>query len=111
MRQATRYLIATGWVLSALVVSDASAIARPIAPLSRFTPAQIQRLSRDLNRSNAEDFFRQGQEKLEREVQLLNRKRNLLTDELLKVDPPIQMQRDPSSSERSERPRDRSILD
>ncbi|MBD2203456.1 hypothetical protein H6G33_18670 [Calothrix sp. FACHB-1219] len=55
--------------------------------LPSLTPAQTQQLSRDLVPHSSQDFFRQGQELMEREIELL-RQRQVSNDEpVLKVDP------------------------
>lgn len=46
-----------------------SANAEP--PLPRLTPAQAQHLSRDLVPYNSQEFFRQGKNSIEREIQIL----------------------------------------
>lgn len=80
------------WFLSGLFViaswlniaSMAIAQSRPVAIPSN-VPAN--RISRDLVRSPSEDFFRQGQIQLEREIQQLAKSRELLTKDVLKVSP------------------------
>jgi hypothetical protein len=60
--------------------------------LPNLTPQQIQQFGRDLTPRNSDDFFRQGRDQLEREIQLLDR-RVLSPDQTkLKIDPAL---RDP----------------
>jgi hypothetical protein len=59
--------------------------AQPTASSGQTTPAQFQHLSRDLSRSSSEDFFRQGQANLERELILLTKQRAMSTDGILKI--------------------------
>ncbi|MBD1927714.1 hypothetical protein H6F74_15900 [Trichocoleus sp. FACHB-90] len=49
------------------------------------SPAQAQQFNRDLIPSSSQEFFRQGREKLEREIEILNRRR-LLNSPILKND-------------------------
>jgi hypothetical protein len=64
------------------------------------TPAQSQRLSRDLFIPNSEYFFTKGQDSFEREIQRL-RQRNLSGNEsILKIDPRVQRQKDQYSNPR-----------
>ena len=65
-----------------MVTSPAFALSIP-----NLSSVDRQRLSRDLTPTNAQDFFRQGQAQLEREIQLLNRRSQVQQDDLLKVDP------------------------
>lgn len=63
------------------------------APRS-FTPSQLQQLRNDLIRTQSEDFFREGAEQFEREIELLTREIFLSSESLLKVDPNLQMETD-----------------
>lgn len=67
-----------------------SAIARPVVSVPSLSSYQINRINRDLTRSPAEDFFREGRLKLEREIQLA-RKQQQLTKDVLKVNPDSQI--------------------
>ncbi|BAY21069.1 hypothetical protein NIES2100_08140 [Calothrix sp. NIES-2100] len=59
--------------------------------LPSLTPAQTQHLSRDLVPYNSQEFFRQGQELMEREIQLLRQRQTSTNEPVLKVNsiPPI----------------------
>ncbi len=52
---------------------------------SGLSRGEVERISNDLSRSSTTDFFRQGQEKLEREIRWLDRRRLLSMENLLKV--------------------------
>jgi hypothetical protein len=54
--------------------------------MPNLTSSQLQRISRDLVPSRSQEFFRQGQVQLEREVRQLERKK---TSPVLKVDPAL----------------------
>ncbi len=69
--------------LALLLGGQSSAFARPDSP--PLNPAQAQQLSRDLTRSSSQDFFLQGQERLEREIQILTKRRAAANKPLLKV--------------------------
>ena len=64
-----------------------SVLAQSIPTLSHLNR---QRLDRDLTMTNSQDFFRQGQAQLEREIRLLERRSRTQSDTLLKVDPATQ---------------------
>jgi len=73
-----------------LIVSIATLIASsPVLAqsLPNLSNLDRQRLTRDLTPTNAQDFFKQGQEQLEREIRLLERRSQIKQDDLLKVDP------------------------
>jgi hypothetical protein len=72
------------WVLTLLLGSAAQA-----EPLTGLSSAQLQRLSRDLVPSSAEDFFKKGRSQFDRELELLRRPSEL-PDRVLKVDPQTQ---------------------
>jgi len=58
----------------ACVISTAGLFGQPTsawASESPVTPAQAQRLSRDLIPSRSQDFFQEGQERIEREIVIL----------------------------------------
>ncbi|MEA5623420.1 hypothetical protein [Nostoc sp. UHCC 0251] len=55
-------------------------------PLSSLTPAQAQRLSRDLVPYNSQDFFRQGKNSFEREIQILRQRQLRSIKPVLKID-------------------------
>jgi hypothetical protein len=72
---------AVGWLLT-IQPADAQS-------LPNLTPQQIQRFGRDLTPRNSDNFFRQGRDQFEREIQLLDR-RVLSPDQTkLKIDPAL----------------------
>ena len=68
------------------------------------TASQLQRFSRDLVPSSSQDFFRRGQEQLEREIWRLDRPVLNQTDQLLKVEPPAQSKSDRAQTVWQQRP-------
>ncbi|PSB16496.1 hypothetical protein C7B65_21490 [Phormidesmis priestleyi ULC007] len=84
---------------AAIVLSLSVPLVSWLAPAAKadgiggLTASQLQRFSRDLVPSSSQDFFRQGREQLEREIQRLDRPvRN--SNELLRVEPQTQSQGD-----------------
>ncbi|MFN6540711.1 MAG: hypothetical protein RM021_030825 [Nostoc sp. EkiNYC01] len=67
--------------------------------LPSLTPAQTQNLSRDLVPSSSQDFFRQGKDSFEEEIQLLRERQLSSTKPILKIDL-IQMLKRPSTQEK-----------
>lgn len=55
-------------------------------PLPSLTPAQAQHLSRDLVPYNSQDFFRQGKDSIEREIQILRQSQLRSIKPVLKID-------------------------
>ncbi len=84
-------LIFTGCIkIKPLVLSTAFflAIQTPAnaeQPFPRLTPAQAQHLSRDLVPYNSQDFFRQGKNSIEREIQILRQRQLRSLKPVLKV--------------------------
>ncbi|MBG1245211.1 hypothetical protein [Nostoc sp. NZL] len=85
-------LIFTGCIkIKPLVVSTAFFLAVQTAvnaeqPLPSLTPAQAQHLSRDLIPYNSQDFFRQGKNSIEREIQILRQRQVRPIKPVLKID-------------------------
>jgi len=50
------------------------------------TPTQAQHLSRDLVPGSSQDFFRQGKDSIEREIQILRQRQLSSTQPILKID-------------------------
>lgn len=80
------------WLAGSLltIIGWAALVSEAIAhPRAAIVPAHlpVNRISRDLTRSPSEDFFQQGQVRLEREIQQLAKNRELLTEDLLQVSP------------------------
>jgi hypothetical protein len=67
-------------------------------PLPNLTPAQAQSLSRDLVPYNSQDFFRQGKDSLEREIQILRQRQLPSIKPVLKIDLVQQIKRRPYSA-------------
>ncbi len=80
----THITIAAAFVLSTVgLLSQQTSAASQESPL---TPAQANQFSRDLVPSTpSQDFFRQGQQRIEREIQLLLQRRNASSEELLRI--------------------------
>lgn len=80
-----------------------SAISGPVVSVPSLSFYQANRFARDLTRSPSEDFFREGRLKLEQEIQL-TRKRQLLSEDILKVSPDQRKPQDfvPSPNPQSE---------
>ncbi|WP_331001380.1 hypothetical protein [Nostoc sp. WHI] len=57
------------------------------------TPAQAQHLSRDLVPHSSQDFFRQGKDSIEREIQILRQRQLPSTQPVLKIDPVLLIKR------------------
>ena len=89
---------------AAIVISLAVSLMSIVAPIAKadgvggLTSSQLQRFSRDLVPSNSQDFFRQGREQLEREIQRLDRQTLNSNEQLLKIEPQIQSNDDRSQS-------------
>ncbi|MCC5643750.1 hypothetical protein LC607_12495 [Nostoc sp. CHAB 5824] len=85
-------LIFIGYIkIKPLVVSIAFLLAIQTSanaqqPLPSLTPAQAQHLSRDLVPYNSQDFFRQGKNSLEREIQILRQRQLRSIKPVLKID-------------------------
>ncbi|WP_260446175.1 hypothetical protein [Nostoc sp. UCD120] len=65
-------------------------------PLPSLTPAQAQSLSRDLVPYNSQDFFRQGKNSIEREIQILRQRQLRSIKPVLKIEPVQQIKRPPT---------------
>jgi hypothetical protein len=71
-------VISTGGVFG----QPTSAWANPESPL---TPAQAQHLSRDLIPSRSQNFFQEGQERLEREILILRHRQHSEQEPILQI--------------------------
>ncbi|MBF2027005.1 MAG: hypothetical protein IGS48_09600 [Oscillatoriales cyanobacterium C42_A2020_001] len=76
--------------IASLMAFASTAIARPNGAITPLSNLQLNRLSRDLTPSAADEFFRQRRLKLERELRLLAEQRKLTDKGLLKVAPDAQ---------------------
>ncbi|MBD2524823.1 hypothetical protein [Nostoc sp. FACHB-133] len=65
-------------------------------PLPSLTPAQAQSLSRDLVPYNSQDFFRQGKDSIEREIQILRQRQLRSIKPVLKIESVQQIKRPPT---------------
>ncbi|QKQ77252.1 hypothetical protein [Nostoc sp. TCL240-02] len=83
-------LISTAFLLA--VQSSANAE----QPLPSLTPAQAQSLSRDLVPYNSQDFFRQGKDSIEREIQILRQRQLRSIKPVLKIESVQQIKRPPT---------------
>jgi hypothetical protein len=72
---------------------QSNAIAQTAPNIGNLTPSQIQRITPGLYPFSSREFFRQGQDKLEREVRLLQQQRLRRSIRDIKVDN-INIQRD-----------------
>lgn len=97
----SHFIKVTAFGLStAFLLAGQSAVNAEQAP-PRLTPQQTQQLSRDLVPYNSQRFFRQGQELIEREIQIL-RQRQLATNEpVLKINLIPQVKKYPLPSNNS----------
>ncbi|MBN3896480.1 MAG: hypothetical protein HWQ41_14800 [Nostoc sp. NOS(2021)] len=95
-------LIFTGCIkIKPLVVSTAFFLAVQTAAnaeqsLPSLTPAQAQHLSRDLVPYNSQDFFRQGKDSIEREIEILRQSQLPSIKPVLKIDSVPQIKRPPT---------------
>ena len=80
----TKVILAIACVISTagLLGQATSAWANSESPL---TPAQAQRLSRDLIPSRSQNFFQEGQERLEREIVILLQRQRSEGEPILKI--------------------------
>ncbi|MEH2234690.1 hypothetical protein [Nostoc sp.] len=85
-------LIFTGYIkIKPLLVSTAFLLAVQTSANAQqafpsLTPTQAQHLSRDLVPYNSQDFFRQGKDSIEREIQILRQRQLSSIKPVLKID-------------------------
>lgn len=79
------------------MAAETSANAQQTIPT--LTPRQAQNLSRDLLQSSSQDFFRQGNNAFEREIQLLRERPLSSNKPILKIEL-MQIQKRPSTQEK-----------
>ncbi|MEH2195592.1 MAG: hypothetical protein V7K98_23535 [Nostoc sp.] len=95
-------LILTGCIkIKTLVLSTAfllavQTLANAQQSVPSLTPAQAQSLSRDLVPYNSQDFFRQGKDSIEREIQILRQRQLPSLKPVLKIDSVQQIKRPPT---------------
>jgi hypothetical protein len=75
----TALVFSAAWLLGEQTAASAGQEAPTL------TPSQAQQLQRDLVPHNSQDFFRQGQERIEREIQLLSESQRASSEPLLKI--------------------------
>jgi hypothetical protein len=80
-------VVSTAFLLAIQTSADAE------QPLPSLTPAQAQHLSRDLVPYNSQDFFRQGKDSIEREIQILRQRQLRSIKPVLKIDSVPQIKR------------------
>lgn len=81
------------YLVAFLLIEQASATGQqPPRP----TPVQAQHLSRDFFGSDSQDFFKQGQDVIEREIQILMKRQRASTEPVLKVNPQPRIEKDRS---------------
>ncbi|MBN3906885.1 MAG: hypothetical protein HWQ35_10100 [Nostoc sp. NMS1] len=83
-------LVSTAFLLAVETSANAE------QPLPSLTPAQAQSLSRDLVPYNSQDFFRQGKDSIEREIQILRQRQLRSIKPVLKIDSVQQIKRPPT---------------
>ncbi|MEH2167053.1 MAG: hypothetical protein V7K41_10355 [Nostoc sp.] len=83
-----------------LIAVQTSANAEQAVP--SLTPAQAQHLSRDLVPYNSQDFFRQGKNSIEREIQILNQRQQRPIKPILKMDL-VPQSKKPHTQQKSQR--------
>jgi hypothetical protein len=71
-------------VLTELTIPKIAQAHPPVPPLNTLTPAKLNQIQRDLTPPRSQEFFRQGDEQIEREIRLMSRKK-LQPDKILKI--------------------------
>jgi hypothetical protein len=92
----TRYIKIKPLLVSTAFLLAVQTSANAQQSLPNLTPAQAQNLSRDLVPFNSQDFFRQGKESMEREIQILRQRQLPSMKPILKIDPVQQIKRPPT---------------
>jgi hypothetical protein len=89
---------AFGFSTAFLLAGQSAVVAEQAFP--RLTPQQTQQLSRDLVPYNSQRFFRQGQELMEREIQLLRQRQFSANEPVLNINPipQVKKERQPSNN-------------
>ncbi len=85
MNSILKQIIPSLW-LAAFLGFPAGVFAQPL------TPSQIQQINSGLFRSNARDFFQQGNRQLEREIEILLQKILTSDGEILEIDEKLRSQ-------------------
>ncbi|BAY77572.1 hypothetical protein NIES25_40390 [Nostoc linckia NIES-25] len=86
-------------IFSAAFFMAAETSAKAQQTIPTLTPRQAQNLSRDLVQSSSQDFFRQGNNAFEREIQFLRERQLSSNKPILKIDS-IQIQKRLSTQEK-----------
>ena len=71
--------------IALIVVTISASLAQSVSHSDRLSPSNLQRFSRDLIPSSAQDFFKAGQAQVEHEIRLLARPRSPLNEPLLTI--------------------------
>ena len=71
--------------IALILMTMIPSLAQSVPRGDRLSPSTVQRLSRDLIPSSAQDFFNAGQTHLEKEILLLTQPRSPLKENLLTV--------------------------
>ena len=93
----TRRTKAKAFILSVALLLSTQTSANAGQQFQSLTSGQAQRFSHDLIRSNSQDFFWQGQSRLEREIKILGRRQSASSKPILKIDPVLQEGKQSSS--------------
>ena len=96
-----RFLAVNSLILSAAFLLSGQTSANAQQQFTNLTPAQTQRLSRDLFPSSSQDFFKQGNDLIEREIQILRQRKLSSTEPVLKIDLIPRVKKGPLPSNRS----------
>lgn len=83
----SRYIKITAFGFSTALLMLGNTAVNAQQQLPSLTPAQTQQLSRDLVPHSSQDFFRQGQELMEREIELLRQRQISNNEPVLKLNP------------------------
>lgn len=87
-----RTVTALGFSTAFLLTAHTAVNAEQALP--RLSPQQTQQLSRDLVPYNSQRFFHQGQELIEREIQILRQRQISANEPVLKINPLQQIKKE-----------------
>ena len=88
LKETKAMLFSVTLLLSIQTAANAEQELPPLTPTQaqQLSQAQAQQLSQDLVQSESQEFFRQGKERLQREIQILEQRRLSSTQPILKID-------------------------
>ena len=88
LKETKAMLFSVTLLLSIQTAANAEQELPPLTPTQaqHFSQAQAQQLSQDLVESESQEFFRQGKERLQKEIQILEQRRLSSTQPILKID-------------------------